>query len=72
MRDFHWFLVALGVVTLALYGCDRGLGPDVAARAGDFQLDIEEIAQILAPVSELRMTWGWPRLRWSSGSTIRF
>ena len=53
MRDFHWFLVALGVVTLALYGCDRGLGPDVAARAGDFQLDIEEIAQILAPVSEL-------------------
>ena len=42
-------------VTLALVltGCDTGLGADDLARAGDFRLEVEEAAQIIAPVAAL-------------------
>lgn len=53
MRRFHTILFALALQMAALSGCDRGMGPDTAATAGDFRLSVEDAAQILAPVSAL-------------------
>ena len=53
MRRLSGALATVSALSLAIVGCDRGLGPDVAATAGDMQLSIEDAAQILAPVSSL-------------------
>jgi hypothetical protein len=34
---------------LVAVGCERGLGSDTVARAGDFRLEVEPVAQLLAP-----------------------
>jgi hypothetical protein len=47
---------ALFVAPLLLTGCDRDgprLSPDTVARAGDFSLQVETAAQLLAPIDEL-------------------
>ena len=53
MRGLSGALVRISALFLAVVGCDRALGPDGAATAGDIQLSIEDAAQILAPVSSL-------------------
>ena len=45
--------VVLLILVAALTACDGGLGPDTVAAAGDFRLEVEDAAQILAPVSAL-------------------
>ncbi len=50
------FLGALVAGSLLLAGCDRDgprLSPDTVARAGDFTLQVEGAAQLLAPIQEL-------------------
>ena len=44
-----WLASTLPILT----GCDRALGPDIAAVAASFELGIEDAAQIVAPVSAL-------------------
>ncbi len=41
------------VVLAVLASCDRGLPVDTAAEAAEFQLSVEDAAQILAPISAL-------------------
>ena len=53
MRRFHRILATLSLQAAVLAGCDRGMGADTAATAGDFRLSVEDAAQLLAPVSSL-------------------
>jgi peptidyl-prolyl cis-trans isomerase C len=56
MRLTRELLTLLLLPTLALSGCgDRGaeLGPDTLARAADFELTVEETANLIAPVADL-------------------
>jgi len=44
---------ALLILPLLLVGCDKGLGSDELARAGDFRLSVEEAANLLAAIPDL-------------------
>lgn len=45
--------LALALVLLGAVGCERGLEPGSAARAGDLRLEVEDAASFLAPISAL-------------------
>lgn len=46
-------LIAAFSGALALAGCDTGLGSDTVARVGDLELTVEELSDLLAPITEL-------------------
>ena len=49
MRGMNAIRKTALLAILAAAGCDAGLGGDAIARAGDFRLQVEPVAQLLAP-----------------------
>jgi len=53
MRSTNGIRALLLLVPILLAGCDRGIGKNDLAKAGDFTLSIEEAANMLAPVTDI-------------------
>ncbi len=53
MRLHRALFAPIAILALGLAGCDRRLGPETAAEVADFELGIEDAAQLLAPISAL-------------------